>query len=69
MNITLITPYPNPDDRHAKNTGVGSYSAYLAEALEKSGHTLTILAQDDTTGTEYTTGNIRVLRVWKKTFG
>jgi glycosyltransferase involved in cell wall biosynthesis len=69
MNICLITPYPNPEDRHAKNTGVGSYSTYLAESLENQGNTLKIYAQIDAIGRDYTTGNISVERVWKKTFG
>lgn len=68
MNITIITPYPNPEDRHAKNTGVGSYSTYLAEALEKSGKKVKIYAQIDIAGRDYTNGHISVERVWKKTF-
>ncbi len=68
MNICLITPYPNLEDRHAKNTGVGSYSTYLVESLENQGNTLKIYAQIDAIGRDYTTGNISVERLWKKTF-
>jgi hypothetical protein len=69
MNICLITPYPNSEDRHAKNTGVGSYSTYLAESLENQGNTVKIYAQIDMIGCDYVIGDISVERVWSKTFG
>lgn len=69
MQICLITPYPNPEDRHARNTGVGSYSSYLVDALEQTGNEINIYAQRDIVGRDYTQGHISVFRVWSKTFG
>jgi glycosyltransferase involved in cell wall biosynthesis len=67
MHICLITPYPNSWDRHAKNTGVGSYSTYLAESLVQSGNSVDIYAQDDGSSW-YSHGDITVSRVWSKRF-
>lgn len=65
--ITLITPFPNKGEVHAKNTGVGSYSFFLAEELGKIMH-VEVWAQIASGTESYVDKNIEVKRVWRKNF-
>jgi glycosyltransferase involved in cell wall biosynthesis len=72
QKIVLITPFPDKNNVHAKNTGVGSYSYYLAKSMSEYSE-ITVWAQKSLELVNYsdnsgTTNSIYVERVWKKGF-
>jgi glycosyltransferase involved in cell wall biosynthesis len=65
QKIVLITPFPNPQDVHAKNTGVGSYSFLLVQELRKQME-VEVWAQKGESLQDFTESNLSVKRVWNK---
>lgn len=69
QKITLVTPFPERDLIHAKNTGVGSYSSYLAKSMAEEIE-VDVWSQKGNNLTEYIDDNqinkIEVKRVWDK---
>jgi glycosyltransferase involved in cell wall biosynthesis len=66
-DVALISPFPALGERHGGFTGVASYSANLAGALDDAGARVTVLAAQDPSEPAVTTdGTLEVRRVWKR---
>ncbi|HEX6025000.1 MAG TPA: glycosyltransferase [Solirubrobacter sp.] len=66
-DVALVTPFPAAGRRHAGWTGVASYSANLAHALDDAGARVSVLASiEDREPTLTRVGNIEVRRVWRR---
>ncbi|HEX5619838.1 MAG TPA: glycosyltransferase [Solirubrobacteraceae bacterium] len=66
-DVTLISPFPALGERHGGFTGVASYSANLAAALDDAGARVTVLAAHDPNEPAVATdGTLEVRRVWKR---
>jgi glycosyltransferase involved in cell wall biosynthesis len=66
-DVALISPFPALGERHGGLTGVASYSANLAGALDEAGARVTVLAADDPDEPAIAgDGTLEVRRVWKR---
>jgi glycosyltransferase involved in cell wall biosynthesis len=66
-DVALISPFPALGERHGGSTGVASYSANLAGALDDAGARVTVLAAHDANEPAVATdGSLEVRRVWKR---
>jgi glycosyltransferase involved in cell wall biosynthesis len=66
-DVALISPFPALGERHGGFTGVASYSANLAGALDDAGARVTVLAAHDPNEPAVATdGTLEVRRVWKR---
>jgi glycosyltransferase involved in cell wall biosynthesis len=69
-DVTLISPFPSLGERHGGFTGVASYTANLAGALDAAGARVTVLAEHDPSEPDIATdGTLEVQRVWKRGAG
>jgi glycosyltransferase involved in cell wall biosynthesis len=69
-DVALISPFPTLGERHGGFTGVASYSANLAGALDDAGARVTVLAADDPGQPAVVhDGGLEVRRVWKRGSG
>jgi len=66
-DVALISPFPALGERHGGFTGVASYSANLAGALDDAGARVTVVADHDPSEPAVATdGTLEVRRVWKR---
>ena len=66
-DVALISPFPALGERHGGWTGVASYSANLAGALDDAGARVTVLAGDEPGQPVLARdGGLEVQRVWKR---
>jgi glycosyltransferase involved in cell wall biosynthesis len=66
-DVALISPFPALGERHGGFTGVASYSANLAGALDAAGARVTVLAAHDPSEPAVAgDGALEVRRVWKR---
>ena len=66
-DVALVTPFPTRGQRHAGWTGVASYSANLAQALDAAGARVAVLASIEDREPPVTRfGGIEVRRVWRR---
>ena len=66
-DVALISPFPALGERHGGFTGVASYSANLAGALDDAGARVTVVAEHDPSEPAVATdGTLEVRRVWKR---
>jgi glycosyltransferase involved in cell wall biosynthesis len=65
QKVILITPFPNIQYVHAKNTGVSSYSFFLVQELRKQIE-VEVWAQKGESLQDFTESNLSVKRVWNK---
>jgi glycosyltransferase involved in cell wall biosynthesis len=69
-DVTLISPFPSLGERHGGFTGVASYTANLAGALDDAGARVTVLAEHDPSEPAVAAdGTLEVRRVWKRGAG
>jgi glycosyltransferase involved in cell wall biosynthesis len=66
-DVAIISPFPALGERHGGFTGVASYSANLAGALDDAGARVTVVAAHDPSEPAVATdGTLEVRRVWKR---
>lgn len=66
-DLVLVAPYPPPGSRHAGMSGVASYSANLAHALDQRGAAVAVLAPaDPDSPSAHRDGRIRVERPYRR---
>jgi glycosyltransferase involved in cell wall biosynthesis len=66
-DVALISPFPSLGERHGGWTGVASYSANLANALDDAGARVTVLAsREDGLPDVAGSGGLEVRRVWNR---
>ena len=66
-DVALISPFPTLGERHGGWTGVASYSANLAAALDDAGARVTVLAsREDGLPDVARSGGLEVRRVWNR---
>jgi glycosyltransferase involved in cell wall biosynthesis len=69
-DVALISPFPGPGERHGGWTGVASYSANLAAALDDAGARVTVLASREPGLPPVAhDGATEVRRVWRRGAG
>ena len=69
-DVALISPFPGLGERHAGWTGVASYSANLAAALDDAGARVTVLASEEPgLPAAARDGALEVRRVWRRGAG
>ncbi|MGQ0616446.1 MAG: glycosyltransferase [Acidimicrobiia bacterium] len=66
-DLVLVAPYPPPGTRHAGMSGVASYTANLAHALDQRGAAVAVLAPEDPDSpSAHHDGSIRVERPFRR---
>src|SRR6185295_19387201 len=66
-DVALISPFPALGERHGGWTGVASYSANLASALDDAGARVTVLAsREPGLPVVARAGGVEVQRVWDR---
>jgi glycosyltransferase involved in cell wall biosynthesis len=66
-DVALVSPFPPPGERHGGWTGVASYAANLAGALDDAGARVTVIApREDGLPALVRDGGLEVRRAWKR---